>query len=78
MMIDHVVFFITLNPISAWCNLSNDSSLQPIAQFKLFLILLCHAEPLGHLRMVDTFRIRYLCLLYTLTFGPPSTDEMIK
>lgn len=27
MMIDHVVFFITLNPISACCNLSNDSSL---------------------------------------------------
>jgi len=34
MMIDHVVFFITLNPISACCNLSNDSSLLPIAHLR--------------------------------------------
>lgn len=36
MMIDHVVFFITLNPISACCKLSNDGSLLAIAQFKGF------------------------------------------
>lgn len=38
MMIDHVVFFITLNPISTRCNLSNDGSLLAIAEFKGFLI----------------------------------------
>lgn len=39
MMIDHVVFFITLNPISACCNLSNDGSLLGIAEFMGFFIL---------------------------------------
>jgi len=39
MMIDHVVFFITLNLISAWCNLSNDCSLLAIVKFKAFFIL---------------------------------------
>lgn len=38
MMIDRVVFFITLNPISAPCNLSNDGSLFAIAEFKGFFI----------------------------------------
>lgn len=38
MMIDHVVFFITLNPISTGWNLSNDGSLLAIAEFKGFLI----------------------------------------
>lgn len=39
MMIDRVVFFITLNLISAWCNLSNDCSLLAIVKFKAFFIL---------------------------------------
>lgn len=38
MMIDRVVFFITLNQISARCNLSNDGSLFAIAEFKGFFI----------------------------------------
>lgn len=36
MMIDLVVFFITLNPISACCNLSNDSSLLRSLRASLF------------------------------------------
>lgn len=47
MMIDRVVFFITLNPISACCNLSNDSSLLAIAEFKGFFILPHPVDPLG-------------------------------
>lgn len=39
MKIDCVVFFITLNLISAWCNLSNDSSLLAIVKFKASLVL---------------------------------------
>lgn len=44
---DGVVFFITLNPISACCNLSNDSSLLAIAEFKGFFILPHPVDPLG-------------------------------
>lgn len=39
MMIDRVVFFITLNPISTRCNLSNDGSLFATAELKGFFIL---------------------------------------
>lgn len=40
MMIDYGAFFITLNLISAWSNLSNDCSLLAIVKFKSFFILL--------------------------------------
>lgn len=44
MMIDYGGFFITLNLISAWSNLSNDCSLLAIVKFKSFFILL-HGQP---------------------------------
>lgn len=37
MMIDHVVFFITLNPISVWSNLTNDGLLLAVVEFKASL-----------------------------------------
>lgn len=40
MMIDYGAFFITLNLISAWSNLSNDCSLLAIVKLKPFFILL--------------------------------------
>jgi hypothetical protein len=55
MMIDHVVFFITINPISACCNLSNDSSLLPIAEFKGFLILPQRWTLLGRQYAINDF-----------------------
>lgn len=39
-MIDYGGFFITLNLISAWSNLSDDCSLLAIVKFKSFFILL--------------------------------------
>lgn len=52
MMIDYGGFFITLNLISAWSNLSNDCSLLVIVKFKAFFILLHKAasqETLGNI-----------------------------
>lgn len=40
MMIDYGGFFITLNLISAWSNLSNDCSLLAIVKFESFFVLL--------------------------------------
>lgn len=46
MMIDYGGFFITLNLISAWSNLSNDCSLLAIVKFKSVFILL-RPQPVG-------------------------------
>ena len=43
MMIDYGGFFITLNLISAWSNLSNDCSLLAIVKFESFFVLLHEA-----------------------------------
>ena len=48
MMIDYGAFFITLNLISAWSNLSNDCSLLAIVKFKCFFILLHKAASQGN------------------------------
>lgn len=46
MMIDYGGFFITLNLISAWSNLSNDCSLLAIVKFKSCFMRL-HRQPVG-------------------------------
>lgn len=78
MMIDHVVFFITLNPISACCNLSNDGSLLAIAEFKGFFIL-PHQWTLGDTikgSMIFLFLHTHYWLgnpISTVKFKPPVT-----
>lgn len=46
MMIDYGGFFITLNLISAWSNLSNDCSLLAIVKFESLFVLLHKAASL--------------------------------